>query len=237
MNQKVTSVVAAESKTTGLPTTLKREAKTTVIVKDKETIVIHMGGVATDLEGRTSVTGPWAAGEVACTGVHGANRLASNSLLEALVFGARVALSVVDALSQLRRPASALALPQVSDAAGEPGPAEGEAESAVRRLMWEKVGLVRTGRQLREALSGLELLERALPPGVEATRRLLTVARLVAVAALARPESRGAHFRADHPVTQPAWRRRIVLTPAAGTIRVSTEPVPQIAAASAEASA
>ena len=86
----------------------------------------HMGGVHVDLDGRTSVPGLWAAGEVACTGVHGANRLASNSLLEALVFGARVARSVGETLPHLRRPAHALELPplasgrRVDDAAAAP---------------------------------------------------------------------------------------------------------------------
>jgi L-aspartate oxidase len=183
----------------------------------------HMGGVDVDLDGRTSVPGLWAAGEVACTGVHGANRLASNSLLEALVFGARVARSVREALPHLRRPSGALALPAV-----EPAAAPGEAapvEAAARRLAWERIGLVRSGEGLREALRGLEALAAAVPPGAAETRSLVTVARLVASAALARPESRGAHFRVDHPLADPAWRRRILLTPAGGAARLETGPV------------
>ena len=81
----------------------------------------HMGGVAVDLDGRTGVAGLWAAGEVACTGVHGANRLASNSLLEALVFGARVARSVADTLPHVHRPAADLVLPEVAPAEAAPG--------------------------------------------------------------------------------------------------------------------
>ncbi len=183
----------------------------------------HMGGVDVDLDGRTCVPGLWAAGEVACTGVHGANRLASNSLLEALVFGARVARSVGEALPHLRRPSGALSLPAI-----EPSATPGEAdpvEAALRRLMWENVGLVRTGNGLREALRGIEAMAAIEPPGAAETRSLVTVARLVTRAALARPESRGAHFRADHPHADPAWRRRILLTPARGGARLDTGPV------------
>jgi L-aspartate oxidase len=170
----------------------------------------HMGGVDVDLDGRTSVPGLWAAGEVACTGVHGANRLASNSLLEALVFGARVARSVAEALPHLRRPAAALAFPP--SIPGERDARQRDSvEAGIRRLMWEKAGLVRTGEGLGEALEGIRALAGSSPAGAGETRSLATVAWLVATAALARPESRGAHFRADHPRTDPAWRRRILL--------------------------
>jgi len=183
----------------------------------------HMGGVDVDLEGRTSVPGLWAAGEVACTGVHGANRLASNSLLEALVFGARVARSVVEALPQLRRPDHALELPCVASARDDEAAAA--AVAGIRRVMWEKVGLVRTGEGLREAMAALEAAEESIPPGAAEARNRATVARLVATAALARPESRGAHFRADHPLAETAWRRRILLMPEGGVPRLETEPV------------
>jgi L-aspartate oxidase len=167
----------------------------------------HMGGILTDLDGRSSVPGLWACGEVAATGVHGANRLASNSLLEALVFGARVARSVGQALRHLPRPATArLEVPSCV-----PREALASQESVLRRLMWERVGLIRSGPGLGEALAALDGLERALPPGTSEVHGLVTVARLVARAALARAESRGAHFREDHPEADPAWRRRIVL--------------------------
>jgi L-aspartate oxidase len=181
----------------------------------------HMGGIDVNLEGRASVPGLWAAGEVACTGVHGANRLASNSLLEALVFGARVARSVVEALPHLRRPAHALELPP-SSPAGDDGLA---AAAGIRQVMWEKAGLVRTGEGLREALAAIETLAGSIPRSASEARNRATVARLVATAALARPESRGAHFRADHPLADPAWRRRILLTPEASATRVETAPV------------
>jgi L-aspartate oxidase len=185
----------------------------------------HMGGVDVDLDGRTSVPGLWAAGEVACTGVHGANRLASNSLLEALVFGARVARSVGEALPHLRRPAGALEVPPFAPVlAGDDEPTAA-VEAGIRRVMWEKAGLVRTGDGLREALAAIEALNGSIPQGAAEARNRATVARLLATAALARPESRGAHFRADHPLAEPAWRCRILLTPEGGAPRLETEPV------------
>jgi L-aspartate oxidase len=183
----------------------------------------HMGGVDVDLDGRTSVSGLWAAGEVACTGVHGANRLASNSLLEGLVFGARVARSVGETLPHLRQSSTA-PVPALPNQASDAVPAE-TVELEIRALMWDAAGLVRTGQGLREALARLEGLETELGDHSASARNLVTVARLVATAALARPESRGAHFRADHPLADPAWRRRILLTPEGSGARLETEPV------------
>jgi L-aspartate oxidase len=206
----------------------------------------HMGGVLTDLDGRTSCPGLWAAGEVACTGVHGANRLASNSLLEALVFGAAVARSVGETL--LLRPAPGrgrqglLSAPPTAAVADGERAAEVSAEtttrvaSAVRRIMWERVGLVRDEAGLGEALRTIAELEKELPAPTGAplavleTRNLLTVGRLVATAALARKESRGAHFRADHPAADPAWRCRQVVTRSGDGLRISAEPVADPAA-------
>jgi L-aspartate oxidase len=195
----------------------------------------HMGGVDVDLDGRTSLPGLWAAGEVACTGVHGANRLASNSLLEALVFGARVARSVAEALPHLRRPAATRAFRTSTRAEPEAEP-HAAVEAGIRRLMWEKAGLVRTGEGLRAAVEEIRALAESVPAGAGESRSLATVARLVATAALARPESRGAHFRADHPLADPAWRRRLLLTREEGACRLETEPVGAPSAA-AEASA
>jgi L-aspartate oxidase len=193
----------------------------------------HMGGVAVDLDGRSGVAGLWAAGEVACTGVHGANRLASNSLLEALVFGARVARSIAETLPHLRRSPSDLVVPSLAPAA-----LAAEPVAQLRALMWERAGLVRSGDGLRDALRRLDAIERAIPAGAFEARNLVTVARLLTTAALARPESRGAHFRADHPLADPAWRRRVLLRRAAGAVAVATEPVAgRAVAASAGASA
>jgi L-aspartate oxidase len=191
----------------------------------------HMGGVDVDLDGRTSVAGLWAAGEVACTGVHGANRLASNSLLEALVFGSRVARSLAETLPFVRRAAGALELP-TAGASVEDAAEAAPALSAIRALMWDKAGLVRTGDGLRQALAGIEALSGSISPGAAEARNVATVSRLLATAALARPESRGAHFRADHPSMDPAWRRRILLTRAGGpdAIRLELQSVPAPAA-------
>jgi len=161
-----------------------------------------MGGVSTDLDGRTSVPGLFAAGEVACTGVHGANRLASNSLLEGLVFGARAA----DAMAAGAGPAVwADAADRVSIQPAD-GPRPGCA--AVRDLMWRQVGLVRARAGLEEAvarLSGwvaasLRTWDTTASPGEEReAASLATVGWLIARAALRRTESRGGHFRTDAP--------------------------------------
>jgi L-aspartate oxidase len=161
-----------------------------------------MGGIDTDEWARTSIPGLYAAGEVACTGVHGANRLASNSLLEGLVFGARAA----TAMAQPARGAS-LAADRVS--IGLPstgGPREALRQpptiAGVRDLMWRMAGVFRTRKGLEEAVATLDAGNRsAFPPTPEGWRHhnLVTVARLCARAALRREESRGAHFRADFP--------------------------------------
>ncbi len=165
-----------------------------------------MGGIDTDEWGRTSVPGLFAAGETACTGVHGANRLASNSLLEGLVFGARAG----DAMQQ---PAAAAALKpdRVRVPAGTASVAEPEAleASGIRDVMWRAAGLFRTRERLAGAVERLEraraaaaidVRERASSDGAAWSQfNLVTVALLVARAALRREESRGGHFRADFP--------------------------------------
>ena len=180
----------------------------------------HMGGIAVDAAGRTSLPGLWACGEVAATGAHGANRLASNSLLEALVFGARVAEDVA------AQPARPRPLARVEASAVEwaaPG-SDSELALAVRRLMWEEVGLARDARGLSRALAELERLAARGTLDPEA-RNLLTVARLVATAALARRESRGGHFRADHPQADPRRERRLVLALGPAGVAMAADPV------------
>ena len=163
-----------------------------------------MGGVRTDVWGRTSVPGLFAVGEVACTGLHGANRLASNSLLEGLVYGGRVA----EALEREPVPAAEFAEDwqapapiDLSDAAD----AEPYNRSDLQALMWESVGLRRTAAGLREALDTLRGWRTPEVTDAKATEdaNLLLVARAVTASALRRTESRGGHYRADFPATDP----------------------------------
>lgn len=167
----------------------------------------HMGGVWTDADGRTSLKGLWACGETACTGVHGANRLASNSLLEALVFGGRTAAAII-AEPQTAAPPVALPLPPVPR---DPG----DVSDAVRRTTYAAAGLVRDGDGLRAALKRFDALDENLRTAAPTqdvrawgeARNRLTVARLICRSALAREESRGAHYRADFPqAVEPARR-------------------------------
>ena len=171
-----------------------------------------MGGVWTDTSGATSLPGLFAAGEVACSGVHGANRLASNSLLEGLVFGARSALAAISFASQSRRPAPPLLSARDLDA----GPlcVLNDAEklrSSLRRLMWGKVGLVRTGDSLAAATAQLSRWERVVARPFSTRRDLevknmIGVARCITTAALWRENSVGAHYRADFPeAKRPGW--------------------------------
>ena len=159
----------------------------------------HMGGVLRGPRRPDELPGLWACGEVACTGVHGANRLASNSLLEGLVFGARVA--ALDAPTRSSHP-RVLGEPdrraQRRGLATRRGERPAAIESEVRGLMWERSASCERGRRAaRRARSARGAGSRAADAGP--SRNLLTVARLVATAALARTESRGAHYRADHP--------------------------------------
>jgi L-aspartate oxidase len=164
-----------------------------------------MGGVDTDEWARTSLPGLFAAGEVACTGVHGANRLASNSLLEGLVFGARAAQAMMGppqqaALKTDRRMADGPGSGQPSSASAVS--ASALSRQAVRDLMWRSAGLFRTRAALEQAVARLDAAAAAGGPvTLEGWRErsLVTVARLIAGAALRREESRGGHFREDFP--------------------------------------
>jgi L-aspartate oxidase len=171
----------------------------------------QMGGVVVDERGRTTVPGLWAAGEVARTGAHGANRLASNSLLEGLVWGCAAGRDAAARAAEL--PAPKLAVDEIAaPAAGFTTSEDPEVLASVRAILWERVGLERDGCGLAEALADLEALESTLSPEDRVGRDLLLVARLVTTAALARPESRGAHRRADFPEADPTWRDHVLLS-------------------------
>jgi L-aspartate oxidase len=163
----------------------------------------HMGGIAVDEWGRASLARLWACGETSATGVHGANRLASNSLLEALVYGSRVAEDVRNAAVPAGRPQT-LASPPVAAAERK----EAQAISDLRNVMYANVGLVRHERGLREALLRISELDASFPHAGCELRNLLVVGRLIAEAALARPESRGSHFRSDYAQTDEAFAKR-----------------------------
>ena len=159
-----------------------------------------MGGVRTDLHGKTNLAGLYAAGEAAATGAHGANRFASNSLLEGLVYGARAGKAMREELKELRKSANA------PKAASQNGPVDAGMEEVIGQIqdiMWKDAGIVRTRIGMQEALTKM----RALAPRVANphTRRAWEAANLhvagtlVVRAALAREESRGAHYRTDYP--------------------------------------
>ena len=160
-----------------------------------------MGGISTDLAGRSSLPRLFACGEVANTGVHGANRLASNSLLEGLVFAERVARAMTDmpplATDVPERPWRVT--PLVDRGAAQ------VAANAVRDVMWTHAGIARSDHGLRTCIGALNDIERRLPPGATEEANLVDTGRLIAESALVRAESRGGHFRSDHPLSRREW--------------------------------
>jgi L-aspartate oxidase len=164
-----------------------------------------MGGVRTDLSGRTSLPRLFAAGEAACTGVHGANRLASNSLLEGVVFGARAGRAMRECAG-----------PGGASGAGKlvRGGPSGMPPSEIQRIAWEQCGIVRYGDGLVAACARLERAEAPpspLGPHYAEARSMQQVAWLIARCALARQESRGAHFRTDFPAKSAAFAKHSVV--------------------------
>jgi L-aspartate oxidase len=187
------------------------------------------GGVRTDLDGRTSVPGLYACGEVACTGVHGANRLASNSLLEGMVFAPRVVEAIergkdgpeaTGAMRAVLGGGAEVGGRVIESVAADDKPGEAEAPNAMRerlqRSMTTGAGVLRTADSLARTDEALVAIGRSAAAGADdmATweiRNLTDVARAVVAAGAVREESRGAHTRSDFPDTDPAFRVRLVL--------------------------
>ncbi|MBI2926273.1 MAG: L-aspartate oxidase [Verrucomicrobia bacterium] len=174
------------------------------------------GGVLTDVDGRTDIAGLYAIGEVACTGLHGANRLASNSLLEALVCAHRAA---------QHAQANPLPPPDYQIPAWQPGKAANPDELVVvshnwdeiRRCMWDYVGIVRTSKRLLRAKARIANLQQEIQgyywdfivtSDLLELRNIATVAEMIVACALQRPESRGLHYNLDHAGADPAWAQR-----------------------------
>jgi L-aspartate oxidase len=164
----------------------------------------HMGGISVDAYGRTSLKGLWAGGEVSSTGAHGANRLASNSLLEAVVYAARIAEDIEGhtIAAPARSPTVSVTprnreMPQL-------------AEASLRAMMTSHVGVIRDGDRLAEAVRSFAAIER--DSGNIALRNMATSALLVAASAWSRRESRGAHYRIDYPIERPALAHRTMTT-------------------------
>ena len=167
----------------------------------------HMGGIAVDARGRSSIDGLWAGGEVSSTGAHGANRLASNSLLEAVVYAARIADDIAGhAIPSPARLPDGLVTPR----GGAPDAAS---VKQLRTMMSTHVGVIRERDGLADAVRSFAALEHAATS--IAVRNMATAALLVAAAAWSRRESRGAHFRSDHPAEVPALAQRTMTTLAA----------------------
>jgi L-aspartate oxidase len=171
----------------------------------------HMGGVAVDARGRTSIDRLWACGEVACTGAHGANRLASNSLLEALVYGSKVAADIRGVLGRSAvDPIASRCGVGAGDATETPWRPPLRLESRLRAAVGRGLGVIRDADGIRQTLSSLDAL--AVDAGAGEARNMILVARLIGASALLREESRGAHWRRDFPEPDARFARRTART-------------------------
>ena len=190
-------------------------AKDTIPVRPGAHYMI--GGALVDDQARTSLPGLWAAGEVTSSGLHGANRLASNSLLEGLVYGALAGRHASEAA--LQDPTVSLSVLPIQNQMQVADPQEidlADIRNSVRSLMWRHVGVQRTEQKLEEALQQLNRYSSYVlshqPGGIEGweLQNMLTVSLMMAQAALVRTESRGVHLRTDYPkVDNPNWRKHL----------------------------
>ena len=174
----------------------------------------HMGGVKVDADGRSSLPGLWVCGEASCTGLHGANRLASNSLLEAIVYGARIAedISGLEPLGKTLGPFAGISWDPAKGAQAEMVLRNLEAVNDLRTVMSDLVGVERDAEGLKAALRKLALLEDTALGVTRAYLNMITSATLVAAGALMRTESRGGHFRTDYPEPNPDWQHHTEMT-------------------------
>ncbi|MBK9128914.1 MAG: L-aspartate oxidase [Phycisphaerales bacterium] len=191
-----------------------------------------VGGVVVDESGQTNVPGLLACGEVTSTGLHGANRLASNSLLEGLIFGARCGRLAARRAAGAERLSRPLPIGHVLPHSPRTELDLGDVLNSLISLMSRNVAVERSGDRLRETLEIISFWSRYVmdkvfdEPREWETQNMLTVALLIATSAATRTESRGVHFRTDFPATDPAWQRHIDLCRMDDTIQVSTTPLP-----------
>ncbi len=179
-----------------------------------------MGGVKIDTDGRTNVLGLYAAGEVSSAGIHGANRLASNSLLDGLVFGRRAAIAAVDYLEKFKKENPKLIAEfkrersKTIKATLKKKEIE-DVRSKLKQIMWDDVGILRSAKGLKTAIAELDKIDKKLEftPRNEfeiELKNMVLVSKLIAKAALERTESRGAHFRIDFPKQDDRWRKHLI---------------------------
>ncbi|RIK93603.1 MAG: L-aspartate oxidase [Proteobacteria bacterium] len=180
------------------------------------------GGVVTDLKGRTDIAGLYAIGEVTCTGLHGANRMASNSLLECLVFGAAAAEDIGATLASLPAPPAMAAWDESRVTDSDEEVVVSHNWNELRHFMWDYVGIVRTDKRLERAARRVDLLAREIrdyyrnfrvTKDLLELRNLVVVADLIVRSAMARKESRGLHYTTDYPEKLPGAPQDTVLTP------------------------
>jgi L-aspartate oxidase len=198
---------------------IDRQCRSFGIDPGKDLIPVHpaahymVGGARVDLDGRTSVEGLWACGEASCTGLHGANRLASNSLAEALVFGERCGRLAGQAAAESTEKLAARSVDWKNPPSGRTELDLTDIRNSLRSLMWRNAGIVRRGEHLGETIEiigfwGRYVLDKEFfdPVGWE-VQNMLTSAYLVSECALRRTETRGVHFRQDFPESNPTWQR------------------------------